>query len=371
MDNVLQGFKNYFVPQEENGNMPHILRPRTIAFVCMIALIGELVFIFSSAYIVPRSRLFGTIEVNALVDETNQSRAANDLPALQLNALLQAAAQEKANDMATKGYFAHTSPQGLTPWYWFENVGYSFSYAGENLAVNFSDSQDVTNAWMNSAEHRANILSENFTQIGIATAQGIYNGEPATYVVEEFGTPAPVAAPDSFVNTAAAASVPTSAPIPPVAVAAKTAAKTTVTPIAKTTPVPTVVPIQTSADTDQNGASVAVKGAETQAAPAGQTSQTAPATPATTIPTTPTVAPAPVAAQSSWIQQLFSDPKALANDFYFLIMILFMIALIFNIFVNIQVQYPRLIVGGMAVIVVAGLLIMLNLNIGLFHPAVL
>ena len=171
----------------------------------MIALVAESAFVFGAKYIAPQSKLFGIIEANALVDETNQNRVANDLPDLQVSPLLQAAAQEKANDMATKGYFAHTSPQGLTPWYWFEQVGYNFDYAGENLAVNFSDSQDVTNAWMNSPEHRANILSANFTQIGIATAQGIYNGEPATYVVEEFGTPAPAVAPVAFVNTANAA----------------------------------------------------------------------------------------------------------------------------------------------------------------------
>ena len=114
---------------------------------------------------------------------------------------------DKANDMVANNYFAHTSPSGLTPWYWFEQVGYGFTYAGENLAVNFSDSQDVTNAWMNSAEHRANILNANFTQIGIATATGTYNGAPATYVVEDFGTPVPPpppAEPIAFVNSAAA-----------------------------------------------------------------------------------------------------------------------------------------------------------------------
>ena len=181
---------------------------------CMVALVAESAFVFGAKYIMPQSKLFGIIEVNALVDETNQNRVANGLPDLQVSPLLQAAAQEKANDEATKGYFAHTSPQGLTPWYWFQQVGYNFDYAGENLAVNFSDSQDVTNAWMNSPEHRANILSTDFTQIGIATAQGIYDGEPTTFVVEEFGTPAPAAAPVAFVDTASAATAPVaSAPV--------------------------------------------------------------------------------------------------------------------------------------------------------------
>jgi len=67
-----------------------------------------------------------------------------------------------------------------------------------------------------------------------------------------------------------------------------------------------------------------------------------------------TAATAPLPAQSNIIQQLLSDPKALANDFYLFVMILFLIALTLNIFINIRVQYPKLIAGGLLVIVVAG-----------------
>jgi uncharacterized protein YkwD len=126
-----------------------------------------------------------------LVDLANNDRTQDGLGTLALSPLLVEAAQAKANDMAEKSYFAHTSPQGIDPWFWFQQVGYKFDYAGENLAVNFSDSGDVNNAWMNSPEHRANILDPHFTQIGIATAQGMYEGQMVTFVVQEFGTPAP------------------------------------------------------------------------------------------------------------------------------------------------------------------------------------
>ncbi len=95
----------------------------------------------------------------------------------------------KADDMATKGYFAHTSPEGLTPWYWFAQVGYNYTYAGENLAINFNESKDVDTAWLASPTHRANILNSHYTEIGIATAQGMYKGVQATFVVQMFGTP--------------------------------------------------------------------------------------------------------------------------------------------------------------------------------------
>jgi hypothetical protein len=94
--------------------------------------------------------------------------------------------------MATKGYFSHTSPEGLSPWHWFDTVGYKFMYAGENLAINFSESTDVEQAWMNSPGHRANILNERFTEIGIATAQGTYQGQPTIFVAQMFGKPLPV-----------------------------------------------------------------------------------------------------------------------------------------------------------------------------------
>ncbi len=344
--------KDYFIPYEGNNNRPHILRPRAIAFVVMVALVAEWGFVFSTKYILPQSKLFGIIEVNALVDETNQNRVTNGLPDLQMNPLLEAAARAKANDEASKGYFAHTSPQGLTPWYWFQQVGYNFDYAGENLAVNFSDSQDVTDAWMNSPEHRANILSNDFTQIGIATAQGIYNGQPATFVVEEFGAPAPVAASTPFVNIASAAMVPTVATSPASPIVKKPAK----TIVVKPATIHKVPPVPASPSTP----------AKTVSAPSTTTLTTAAAPSIET-----TAANTPLAAQSNLIQQIFSDPKAIANDFYFFVMALFLLALILNIFINIRVQYPKLIAGGLLVVVVVGLCIMLNQNIGFLHTIIL
>ena len=50
--------------------------------------------------------------------------------------MLQEAAEKKAQDMIENNYFAHTSPQGKTPWHWVEESGYDYRYAGENLAIN-------------------------------------------------------------------------------------------------------------------------------------------------------------------------------------------------------------------------------------------
>ncbi len=143
--------------------------------------------------LVERVPALAAVISSVLIELTNNDRSSSGLATLTINETLTAVAQAKANDMAEKSYFAHTSPEGLTPWHWFKEKGYQFAYAGENLAVDFSESADVERAWMNSPTHRANVLGTQFTEIGIGVAQGSYQGRPTTFVVQVFGTPAPQA----------------------------------------------------------------------------------------------------------------------------------------------------------------------------------
>lgn len=150
-----------------------------------------LVFIASTldAYLIKKGQSAAVI-TSAIFDLTNTDRRLNNVGELTLSPTLTAVAQAKANDMAAKSYFSHTSPEGKSPWHWYKQEGYVFTYAGENLAIDFSDSADVERAWMNSPTHRANILNGKFTQIGIALAVGEYQGRKTTFVVQEFATPA-------------------------------------------------------------------------------------------------------------------------------------------------------------------------------------
>ncbi|OHB15862.1 MAG: hypothetical protein A2431_01215 [Candidatus Zambryskibacteria bacterium RIFOXYC1_FULL_39_10] len=129
------------------------------------------------------------IYASVLVNLTNKDRVAANVAELIINPVLEKAAQMKADDMAAKSYFAHNTPEGNTPWYWFEQAGYKYKYAGENLAVNFENSADVETAWMNSRGHFLNIVNPKYTEIGIATSTGVYKGRTATFVVQLFGTP--------------------------------------------------------------------------------------------------------------------------------------------------------------------------------------
>lgn len=183
-------WKKFFIPHEGNEYKPHSLRVRTVISIFAIALLLYGLFSFAYPVVLERTGFTAIILPAVLVDLTNEDRVIHGASSLQINPLLVEAAQLKANDMAAKSYFAHTSPEGITPWYWFNLTGYEFNYAGENLAVNFTDSEEVTKAWMASPGHRANILNGRFGEIGIATAKGVYNGYETVFVVQLFGTPA-------------------------------------------------------------------------------------------------------------------------------------------------------------------------------------
>lgn len=134
--------------------------------------------------------LVGAVLPAVITDETNKARADSNLPPLVRSSVLDDAATRKAHDMVQEGYFAHYSPAGISPWHWFDEVGYTYAYAGENLAVHFTDSKDVVEAWLKSPTHRANIEQATYQEIGIGTARGRFEGFDTIFVVQLFGTPA-------------------------------------------------------------------------------------------------------------------------------------------------------------------------------------
>jgi len=128
---------------------------------------------------------------DSLLASTNADRTLYSLPALSLNPDLDAAAQAKANDLVSKDYWAHNSPSGETPWDFITASGYQYQSAGENLAYGFRSASDVVVAWMNSAEHRANLLDPSYQNVGFGVASSPnYQGKgPQTVVVAEYGQP--------------------------------------------------------------------------------------------------------------------------------------------------------------------------------------
>lgn len=139
------------------------------------------------------SWLVSTVLPAVVVEMTNEERQHLNEPDLRRNPTLDAAAKMKAQHMAQHEYFSHYSPDGVSPWYWFNEAGYVYAHAGENLAIHFTDSSEVVEAWMDSPTHRANIVNANYTEIGVGTAEGQFEGYDTVYVVQLFGAPAAVA----------------------------------------------------------------------------------------------------------------------------------------------------------------------------------
>jgi len=138
----------------------------------------------------PQNIFFADITKSALQGLVNQTRESSGLSPLTENAILTQAAQLKAENMIKNQYFDHTSPTGITPWYWFSQAGYKYKYAGENLAIGFYESDEVYRAWLNSPSHKANIMSPRYTEVGTAILKG-FGGSGAIIVVQEFGSPLP------------------------------------------------------------------------------------------------------------------------------------------------------------------------------------
>jgi len=194
----MKQLKQRFIPNKENDYRPHILQKSAVVGIAILVLLTFAITNIQSFLWTSSDWLVSAVLPAVIVTETNQARVDDSLVELRRNELLDKAAAEKAEDMAKNSYFAHYSPDGISPWYWFDDVGYSYVHAGENLAVHFTDSEEVVKAWLKSPSHRENILNANYREIGVGTARGKYEGYDTIFVVQLFGTPA--ASPEELDN---------------------------------------------------------------------------------------------------------------------------------------------------------------------------
>ncbi len=163
---VGEHIRHAFYPTDENDRHPHLLRRNAVASILALAICVEIGLLAGGSALIARS-LTASVLPSVVTWLTNDAREKSKLQPLTVNTTLAAAAQKKANDMAARGYFAHKDPDGKLPWFWFDSVGYNYKLAGENLAVNFSDSDKLVAAWLASPAHRANIMKSGYSEIGI------------------------------------------------------------------------------------------------------------------------------------------------------------------------------------------------------------
>jgi uncharacterized protein YkwD len=117
-----------------------------------------------------------------LVAIVNDERRKRGLVPLRQDDRLRRSARAHSDDMATRGYFSHNSPDGNTPSERIREAGYP-APAGENIAQGQDHPTQVMMAWMNSPPHRANIMHPAVRAIGV----GVRHGPAGPWWTQHFG----------------------------------------------------------------------------------------------------------------------------------------------------------------------------------------
>ena len=199
--------KHFFIPHEGNNYHPHILHTkRTLLYAAMLLATKLIVVVFTLLLPLQVFMLPDVLaqEQQEIIRLTNAVRGEKDLAAYSEHQELDRSALLKAEDMAEKIYFAHVSPDGDNLHDFLGQTSYVYSQAGENLGMGFSSAEQVMAAWRKSPTHYANLIDEDFADIGVGLEPGEYDGVPTVYVVQHFGRPA--------VQTAANVSAPAPQP---------------------------------------------------------------------------------------------------------------------------------------------------------------
>lgn len=185
---LFRTLRHLFLPHESNNHRPKILYPKSLVVLALIVAAANASL---PSFAMVHGGVLGyasDITIQQVLDETNQRRSSNGLSELTINNILSDAARRKASDMFTFDYWAHVNPKnGTEPWRFFDAVGYTYRYAGENLARDFGTTPPMVQAWMDSPTHRENLLSSHYVDTGIAVVNGTLGGIETTLVVQLFG----------------------------------------------------------------------------------------------------------------------------------------------------------------------------------------
>lgn len=199
-EEVLQGrnpatgkkFKDFFIPHEGNNYKPKSLHPKRVIFHVASVLLVKIVIIFFiifyplSAWMSPDLILE---QGRKIITLTNQLRNSLNLKNLKENNHLNQAAYNKVQDMFLNQYFAHTSPDKKNLEFFLGQAGYNFAISGENLAMGFSDANELVEAWKSSPTHYSNLIDTDFSEIGASMAEGLFKEVDTVFTAQYFALP--------------------------------------------------------------------------------------------------------------------------------------------------------------------------------------
>src|SRR5919202_2089560 len=146
----------------------------------------------------PARRLAVSSLESGVLAQINQIRRSHGLAALRLSTPLTLAARQHSQSMATQGYFAHESADGSAFWKrvkrFYPQGRAGYWSVGENLLWSSPDvsPSGALDMWMHSPEHRANLLTARWREIGISAvhvsaAPGVFHGLDVTVITTDFG----------------------------------------------------------------------------------------------------------------------------------------------------------------------------------------
>jgi uncharacterized protein YkwD len=165
--------------------------------VVLLAGVGALGAAAATPSSAHRTTRLSSLEAGVL-QQLNEIRVQHGLVPLRLSSSLTAAATQHSREMGLDGYFDHSSEDGTAFWKrierWYSPSGYGFWSVGENLLWSSPDVDPsrAIDLWMHSPEHRANILTARWREIGVSavhlmSAPGTYHGLSVTIITTDFG----------------------------------------------------------------------------------------------------------------------------------------------------------------------------------------
>ncbi len=175
-------------PHPHNKYRARLLHPFSFLFTIGVFIGLEFIFLLYPNVVSSVLGASSGLTPASIIELTNQRRTKEGLPILKEDSILDKAASQKGADMMARNYWAHNAPDGTTPWHFFNEAGYSYRYAGENLARDFVQSEDIVDAWIASPSHRENLFSRRYEDIGVAVIEGNLKGTNTVLVVQMFGT---------------------------------------------------------------------------------------------------------------------------------------------------------------------------------------
>ncbi len=174
--------------------MPRIRTALAVA----LALAALTTLVAPAGAITQRRSTRAAVLAAAVAAQVNVVRVQHGLRALRLSVKLNQAADEHTVQMAKRGYFSHSSADGTAFWKriqrFYGSGGFHFWSVGENLLWSSPDvdASQALDMWMKSPEHRANLLSSKWREIGLSAvhvqaAPGAFQGLDVTIVTADFG----------------------------------------------------------------------------------------------------------------------------------------------------------------------------------------